>query len=222
MVTRLGWEGIGPAQMKAVVDAGYTTVPLLRRVSEADLKKLLGPIKGANLYKMVQVDGWAKASELDLFVASPVCPSGIGKTRLEALMVSEADVTKWSSSGLIAPKGWSVDALKEFQDVWKAYEKLRKEEWTFIPYPVKTAAAAVTPVQVPSKGSVVFTGFRDAALEASLLAKGYKLVDAVKSDTKAVLIADKDDPVTYTSTKIEKAKKIPGCMILRKSDWGRL
>jgi NAD-dependent DNA ligase len=222
MVTRLGWEGIGPAQMKTVVDAGYTTVPLLRRVSEADLKKLLGPIKGSNLYKMVQTDGWAKASELDLFVASPVCPSGIGKTRLEALMVSEADVTKWSSSALIAPKGWSVDALKEFQDVWKAYEKLRKEEWTFIPYPVKTAAAAVTPVQVPSKGSVVFTGFRDAALEASLLAKGYKLVDAVKSDTKAVLIADKEDPATYTSTKIEKAKKIPGCMILRKSDWGRL
>ena len=107
--------------------------------------------------------------------------------------------------------------------MWKAYETLRKEEWTFIPYPVKvTATTAVTAVQVPLKGSVVFTGFRDAALEASLLAKGYKLVDAVKSDTKAVLIADKDDPATYTSTKIEKAKKIPGCMILRRSDWGRL
>jgi NAD-dependent DNA ligase len=223
MVTRLGWEGIGPAQMKAVVDAGYTTVPLLRKVSEADLKKLLGPVKGTNLYKIVQTDGWSKATELDLFVASPVCPSGIGKTRLEALMVSESDVTKWSSPGVIAPKGWSVDALKEFQDVWKAYETLRKEEWTFIPYPIKvTATTAVTAVQVPLKGSVVFTGFRDAALEASLLAKGYKLVDAVKSDTKAVLIADKEDPATYTSTKIEKAKKIPGCMILRRSDWGRL
>ena len=223
MVTRLGWEGIGPAQMKAVVDAGYTTVPLLRKVSEADLKKLLGPVKGTNLYKIVQTDGWSKATELDLFVASPVCPSGIGKTRLEALMVSESDVTKWSSPGVIAPKGWSVDALKEFQDVWKAYEKLRKEEWTFIPYPVKaTAGTAATPAIAASKGSIVFTGFRDAALELSLLAKGYKLVDAVKSDTKAVLIADKEDPVTYTSTKIEKAKKIPGCMILRRSDWGRL
>ena len=223
MVTRLGWENVGPAQMKAVVEAGYTTVPLLRRATEADLKKLLGPIKGSNLYKLVQGDGWAKATEFDLFVASPVCPSGIGKTRLEALAVSEADMTKWSSSSLIAPKGWSVDSLREFQGVWKAYEKLRKEEWTFIPYPVKVAAeaqpAVIQPVQ---KGSVVFTGFRDATLETALAAKGYKLVDAVKSDTKAVLIADKEDPATYTSTKIEKAKKIPGCVILRRSDWQRI
>ena len=55
-----------------------------------------------------------------------------------------------------------------------------------------------------------------------LLAKGYKLADTVKSDTRAVFIADKEDPLTYTSTKIEKAKKIPGCRILRRADWATL
>jgi len=229
MATRLGWETIGPAQMKALVDAGYTTVSLLRKVTEADLKKLLGPVKGAHFFKTIQSEGWSKATEIDLFVASPLCPGGIGKTRLEALLVSEPDVTKWADTGMIAPKGWSVDSLREFQVVWRAYETFRKSEWAFLPYPrvvmTESATQSVTQsvtVPVVSKGSVVFTGFRDADLETKLAAKGYKVVDAVKSDTKAVLIADKEDPETYTSTKIEKAKKIPGCVILRRADWARL
>lgn len=228
MVQRLSWENIGPAQMKAVVEAGYTTVPLLRKVTEDTLKKLLGPIKGAHLYRTIQTDGWTKATEMDLFVASPICPSGIGKTRLEMLEAVEADFTKWTSQTLIAPKGWSPDALKEFQGIWSAYEKFRKEEWTFLPYPrrhevkatVSAEVAAIPPI--PVKGTVVFSGFRDATLETALAAKGYKLADAVRSDTKALLIADKEDLVTYTSTKVEKAKKVPGCKILKKADWERI
>jgi hypothetical protein len=44
----------------------------------------------------------------------------------------------------------------------------------------------------------------------------------VKSDTKAVFIADKEDPLTYTSTKVDKAKKVPGCVILRRADYNKL
>jgi len=223
MVTRLGWADVGPAQMKAVVEAGYTTVPLLRAVPEAALMKLLGPVKGKHLYKILQVDGWAKATESDLFVASPLCPSGIGKTRLDSLLAAEPNVLAWSEGTMNAPKGWSIDALKEFQTVWKKYEEFRKTEWSFIPYPVPHVQGNQAVAQVTQlKGSVVFTGFRDAALEAQLLAKGYKLVDTVKSDTKAVFIADKEDPLTYTSTKTDKAKKVPGCLILRKADWTKI
>jgi len=219
MATRLDWPDVGPAQMKAVVEAGYTTVPLLRAATQAALVKLLGPVKGAHLYALVQKDGWTKATEVDLFVANPSCPSGIGRTKLEALLTVESDFTKWTQT-MVAPKGWSIDALKEFQETWKAYEIFRKTDWSFIPYPVpsvNTVKAAVAQI-----GSIVFTGFRDAALEATLQAKGYKIVDAANSTTKAVLIPDKEDPITYTSTKIEKAKKIPGCVILRKSDWTKI
>jgi hypothetical protein len=225
MATKLGWDGIGPAQLKAVVDAGYKTVPELRKVSEEALKKLLGPVKGAHLYKTIQKDGWEKATEIDLFVASPICPSGVGRTRLEALKSSQADITKWSQAGLIAPKGWGADTLQEFQTIWRKYEEFRKKEWNFLPYPYNTTAqTAVTVTQPPLnlKGSVVFTGFRDANMEARLLEKGYKLSDTVKSDTKVVFILDKEDPLTYTSTKIEKAKKVPGCRILRRADWSTL
>jgi NAD-dependent DNA ligase len=221
MVQRLGWENIGPSQMRSVVDAGYTTVPLLRKVSEGDLKKLLGPVKGVHLYKTVQKEGWEKATELDLFVASPICPSGIGKTRLEMLQASEPDVTKWSGKALTAPKGWSPDALKEFQAIWVAYEAFRRGEWSFLAYPYGSTKA-LTQVQtqpLESKGSVVFSGFRDSELEAALESKGYKVVDAVRSDCKALFIPDKEDPLTYTSTKVEKAKKVPGCRILRRADW---
>jgi NAD-dependent DNA ligase len=220
MVTRLGWTDIGPAQMKSVVEAGYTTVKILRGVSEADLKKLLGPVKGANFYKMIQ-DGWSKATESDLFVASPLCPAGIGRTRLDSLLAVESNVTKWGSMTVV-PKGWSADALKDFQKVWSEYEKFRKEEWSFLPYPVSVTVLPAIPGSVTVKGSVVFSGFRDADLESKLLGKGYKVSDTVKSDTKAVLIADKDDPKTASSTKIDKAKKISGCVILCRRDWENL
>ena len=223
MVKHLDWPNVGPAVMKSVVDAGYTSVPLLRKASENDMKKLLGPVKGANLFALVQRDGWSKASELDLFIASPLRPDGIGKTRLEVLLVVEPDVRKWASS-LVAPKGWSPEALKEFQGLWLKYETFRKTEWSFLPYPV---AAHVTPVEhvplnIQLKGTVVFSGFRDEALEKILNAKGYKVSDTVKADTKAVFIADKEDPLTYTSGKIDKAKKIPGCLILCRADFAKL
>jgi hypothetical protein len=223
VVTRLSWENVGPAQMKAAVKAGYTTIPLLRKATEAKLVELVGPVKGANLFKILQKEGWTKATEVDLFVASPVCPSGVGTTRLQSLLVSESDMTKWAAGPLIAPKGWSVDALKEFQETWRTYEQFRKTEWNFLEYPYRQVAnPSVNVSAVPFIGSVVFSGFRDADLEAKLVGKGYKVVDAVKADTKAVLIADTQDPLTYTSTKIDKAKKIPGCKILRKTDWGSI
>lgn len=220
MVKHLDWPNVGPAVMKAVVEAGYTTVPLLRKASEADLKKLLGPVKGSNLYNCIQ-NGWSKASEIDLFVASPIRPDGIGSTRLESLVAHEPDFKAWSKPGLTAPKGWSPDALKEFQQLWVKYEKFRKEEWSFIPYPVPLVTKPLAQTQVV-KGSVVFSGVRDAELEATLEKKGYKTSDTVKADTKAVLIADKEDPQSYSSGKTDKAKKISGCLILRKSEWNKL
>jgi DNA ligase (NAD+) len=224
MVKHLEWPNIGPAVMKSVVDAGYTTVPELRKAPEDTLKKLLGPVKGANLFALVQRDGWSKASELDLFVASPLRPDGIGKTRLEVLLAVEPDVRKWSSS-LVAPKGWSPEALKDFQLLWAKYEVFRKTEWSFLPYPVVSTVlptVAAAQLNVPQKGTIVFSGFRDQLFEASLEARGYKISDTVKGDTKAVIISDAENPDTYTSTKIEKAKKIPGFLILRRSDSGKL
>ena len=220
MVKNLDWPNVGPAVMKAVVEAGYTTVPLLRKVSEADLKKLLGPVKGANLFNHVQ-NGWSKASEIDLFVASPIRPDGIGSTRLDTLLAHQPDFKAWSKPGLTDPKGWSPEALKEFQLLWAKYEKFRKEEWSFIPYPVpfKTTRQLT---QVPLKGTVVFSGVRDAELEIQLEKKGYKTSDTVKADTKGVIIADKEDPQTYSSGKTDKANKISGCLILRKCEWNNL
>ena len=224
MVKHLDWPNVGPAVMKSIVEAGYTSVPLLRKASEDALKKLLGPVKGANLYKLVQGDGWAKASEIDLFIASPLRPDGIGSTRLEVLYALEPDVTKWTSA-LAAPKGWSPDALKDFQSLWAKYEQFRKTEWSFLPYPVlsREGVKLASPSQpVAIKGSIVFSGVRDEELEKDLEQKGYKISDSVKADTRAVLISDKEDPQSYSSGKIVKAKKIPGCLILRKADWIKL
>jgi hypothetical protein len=154
-------------------------------------------------------------------VASPIRPDGIGSIRLETLVAHEPDFKAWSRPGLTAPKGWSPDALKEFQALWAKYEAFRKEEWSFIPYPVPLVKTAPQVSQV-LKGTVVFSGVRDPELEAQLEKKGYKTSDTVKTDTKAVIISDKEDPQIYSSGKTEKAKKISGCLILRKSECDKL
>jgi hypothetical protein len=114
--------------------------------------------------------------------------------------------------------------LREFQKIWVAYEEFRMKEWYFLPYPVLDPVPDTPPILIakPVLGSIVFSSVRDKAVEAALEAKGYKMVDAVKSDTKAVLIADTEDPLTYTSTKTEKAKKVPGCKVLRRADWEQI
>jgi NAD-dependent DNA ligase len=219
MAKVLEWDSVGPAQMKAVVEAGYTTVPALLKVSEKDLQKLLGPIKGAKFYSVLR-EGWSR-SEVDLFLASPLYYAGIGRTKLDALLATQPDVTQWAKPGLAEPEGWSAASLETFQKVWKEYETFRRKEWSFVAYPQKTEVKASTS-QIAWKGSVVLSGFRSAALEESLIKRGYQVVDSVRSDTKAVLIKDSEDPQTYTSGKVEKAKKIPGCMILRQADVSRL
>ena len=225
MVTKLEWDNVGPSQLKALVEAGYATVPQIRKVSEADLKKLLGPTKGAHFYKLIQTDGWLNKNEITLFLASPIGRGGIGSSKLESLVAIQPDVTLWSKAGIfMSVKGWSPDSLKEFQAIWAEYETFRKTEWAFLKYPQAQAQAQAqsqsqSQTQIPIIGSVVFSGFRDAKLEENLIIKGYKMSDTVKADTKAVLIPDKENPEVYTSTKIEKAKNLSGCRILRKSDW---
>jgi NAD-dependent DNA ligase len=218
IVKQLKWSNVGPATLKSLVNAGYSSIPLLRQASKDELIKLLGPVKGDNVYNQVQY-GWSNASEIDLFIASPIRQDGLGASRLELLFNQEPDFTKWSLLET-APKGWSMDALNKFKVLWKSYEAFRLTEWNFIPYPVQTNKCITIHVQI--KGSVVFSGFRDVELKTILESKGYTLSDNVKADTKYVLIADKYDPLTYTSSKIEKARKLSGCKILRKRDWEML
>jgi len=220
MAVKLEWDSIGPSQMKTLVEAGYTTVPAIRALSEKELQKHLGPVKGSHFYQCIQKDGWTHKDEIILFIASPISRTGIGSTKLEHLAAIQSDVTLWSKSGTFTGvKGWSPDSLKDFQKIWAEYESFRKTEWSFLPYPQVLSQPSQPSQPVAQKGSVVFSGFRDAELEATLTTKGYKVVDTVKADTRVVLIPNTKDVATYTSTKIEKAKTIPGCLIARKADW---
>jgi NAD-dependent DNA ligase len=220
MAVKLEWDSIGPSQMKTLVEAGYTTVPAIRALSEKELQKHLGPVKGSHFYQCIQKDGWTHKDEITLFIASPISRTGIGATKLEYLAAIQSDVTLWSKpSTFTGVKGWSPDSLKEFQKLWAEYESFRKTEWSFLPYPQVLSQPTQPSQPVAQKGSVVFSGFRDAELEATLTTKGYKVVDTVKADTRVVLIPNTKDVATYTSTKIEKAKTIPGCLIARKADW---
>jgi NAD-dependent DNA ligase len=76
---------------------------------------------------------------------------------------------------------------------------------------VKAAAAAggagaTAPVAV--KGSVVLTGFRDKDLVTRMAARGFTEAAGVTKKVAFVIIPDGENPETYESTKVAKARDL--------------
>jgi NAD-dependent DNA ligase len=66
-------------------------------------------------------------------------------------------------------------------------------------------ATATAATAAATKGTVVFTGVRDKALEEALVAKGYAITDTVTKKTNYLVYADGPMP---TTTKFVKAKEM--------------
>lgn len=189
----LGIMNFGPGLVAKVVAKGVTGPKALYALSANQLSEIIGPTTGQKIYDALRA---VKPTEMMLMIASSLMPRGVGETKLSSLFELEADPRKWL---VTAVEGWSAKSLNEFLEVLPVYEKWRKEELPQYAYPILSA-----PVVMGTKGSVCFSGFRSADLEASLKAKGYEIGDSVTKKTVLLVVAS----VGESSGKVKKANEL--------------
>lgn len=198
--------GAGPATAVALVEGGIPSPKKLLLASPETLGSLLGPKTGATLYKSLRA-ALAAASELQLMIASSTLPRGVGESKLKILFEAEPDPKRWT---LESRPGWTEASLAAFLEQLSAYFKWREEELgaSYGGGP-KPPVKPVAPVASPTKREVFcMTGFRDKALEASLIAAGHT-VSATLTGKVTVLLVPDGERKESEKVKAAAAKGIP-------------
>jgi len=199
-LAELGAENVGPGIVAKLYAAGYTDLKKIYSASVAELASVDGcKEKGAErIYAGLRVkqSSW---TELNFMIASCTMPRGVGHQKLTPLFAIHPTLATWSATSFKAarPAGLSEKTIDAIMDAIPAY--LAWKNATGFCTVVSVAPAAAT------KGTVVFTGVRDKALEEALVAKGYTIADTVTKKTKYLVYADGPMPIT---TKFVKAKEM--------------
>ena len=199
-LAELGAENVGPGIVAKLYSAGYTDLKKIYAASIAELASVDGcKEKGAErIYVGLRVkqSSW---TELNFMIASCTMPRGVGHRKLTPLFALNPTLSTWSATSFKAarPVGLSEKTIDAIMDAIPAYIEWKKA--------TGFCASALAPAPAKAKGTVVFTGVRDKALEEALVAKGYAIADTVTKNTTYLVYADGPVP---TTTKFVKAKEM--------------
>jgi NAD-dependent DNA ligase len=200
---------LGPGLIAKLVAEGKDTPNDLLGIELIDLELIVGKGMAAKIYPVIQ-QKIQSVTELELMVASSMMPRGVGDTKLKALFQLESDPQKWSR--IQACEGWSKEALASFVAFLPTYEAWRLKELPMIPYPkISVQPAKTTPTQ--HKGVLCLTGFRDAAFQRDMEAKGFEFVATVSKKVTHLIVKDSSEE----SEKTKKAAQL-GIRILTRAD----
>jgi NAD-dependent DNA ligase len=202
-------DGVGPGLVDKLVEAGIDT---LKKCMDASDLSAAGPGRGPKLLVALR-SAVANASLMKLMIASNLLPRGVGERKLKMLFEVEADPSKWTFNALCNVNGWGSigiqDLLKLVPDVltWCRQHKT-----------ITVSPVLAVPVAAPvSKGSVVFTGVRDKALEAKMPAAGWTMSDTLTKKTTILVVADE----SKESGKTKKATEY-GIRIMKISEFRQI
>jgi DNA ligase (NAD+) len=203
----LGVEGISKVSTKKLVEEGIVS---LKDLLEAPVKSVQGILGGVNGEKLkVGLNTAVKsATEAQWIRAFLGWPKGFGESKITETLKLEADVSKWSALGA-PPKGQTMSTFLEIQKAVPAYLAWRST------FPRAAAPVMLSSVQtiVPTKGTYVISGFRDAALQQDLAAKGWVVQDRVTKTTNYLLVPDD----AKETTKVAQARAA-GVQIVTRSN----
>jgi len=204
-------EGIGPGLVKKLVEGGLTSTEAVAAAGPEALGALVGAGRGPVLHTAIRTR-WAVAGASVRLIASNLMPRGVGDRKLRPLFAVEADPRQWRevfATRLV--EGWSLETLRGLLAVlpaaFKWEEKMaRALGMALAAAPVAAPAAAPAPpapAPAPPAGQVVFSGVRDKAFEAQLVARGWTVEDSVTKKTTLLVVADGEQAETG---KVKKAR----------------
>ena len=221
----LGVESVGPGLCDKLVAAGLSRMGLVWKASAARLGEIIGAGRGPTLYQNLRVC-MAKATQMQLLIASNMLPRGVGERKLRLLYAVASDARNWNTNVLNGIAGWSEGSLNELLAALPAALAWSVPFVTPVAAPAPapaalapTAHAALAPTVTQTK-FVVFTGVRDKALEVILATKGWSVDSAITKKTTVLVVADSESTQTELKEtgKVKKAREA-GVRIMRISEF---
>jgi NAD-dependent DNA ligase len=212
--TNLDVDGLGPGNIKRMIEAGYDTVPKILALSEADLLKVEGfKLKLAhkihtNINKQLE-----KADLPELMHASNIFGRGFGTKKLKLILDAYPSVlTQEISATEKIQKISTVEGMAK-----KTSEQFVKEIPTFLTFLQRANLQSKLHIEKPQqvtktinkehplfKKKWVITGFRDKDLIEKLLALGSEQASSVNKKTDFLIVKDLEED----NVKIGEAKKL--------------
>ncbi len=214
-IQTLGVENVGPGLCDKLVAAGINTMALLWKTSATKLGEIIGAGRGPALYENLRAC-MAKATQMQLLIASNMLPRGVGERKLRLLYAVNPDARRWTATMLKGVGGWSEGSLAELLEVLPTALAWSMPFCGTVSVPLAQAPAPEASVaQVQATKFVVFTGVRDKALETAVAANGWSVDAAVTKKTTVLVVADSGSEETG---KVKKAREA-GIRIMRISEF---
>ena len=205
-LTELGAENVGPGIVAKLYAAGFQTLRQIYAATPEDLATRVAGVKAAGAQKIyaglrMKQSSW---TELTFLLASCCMPRGVGSSKLKPLLELEPNPAAWTVAALTAarPAGLSTTTIETIVAAVPAYLAWRAETG----FTAAAKATAATATTGPTM-TVVFTGFRDKALEAALQSAGHTVAASVTKKTTHLVHADGATDLT-TSVKFQKAQEL--------------
>ncbi len=194
-LTVFGFKGLGEKNVQKLVQANVKSIYDILQSSMAFLQGMIGEANGMKLYNGLRTC-LQEASPEQWILAWHGWPNGFGVVTCRKILSIERDVRKWNCA--MSPY------LSNLKDYYTWVDSILPLCGKTMSLPVPTVTATAAPKKAdPTKGGVVFTGFRDADLEAKFTEAGWEIQDSIKKTTKALVVAD----LAKKSSKVLAAEK---------------
>ena len=206
--TKVEVVGLGPGNLRKMYDAGLTSVKAILNATLDDLKRVDG-FKDKISSKILDAikESKPKLDCLTLMNASNTLGRGLGAKKLEVILANIPGILEKryvpSVAEMIAIKGIEKTTAEQFITHLPAFFEFLKEN------DLECKAQGLTQAQEPASldflgKKIVFTGFRDAKLEAWIKARGGEVSGGVSKNTSLVIKKDTEEE----SGKLKKAEEL--------------
>lgn len=207
-------EGLGPGNVKKIIDAGYDTIPKIVAMTETDMLKVDGfkSKMAEKVYNSIH-DKLNNASLATLMAVSNLFGRGLGEKRIIPILEKYPDIlfSKDTDEEKIRKikniKGMEQKTAEQFvthisqfihfMDEIKLQQKLQQKLDTI------SSQKVINMDHVLYDKNIVITGFRNKELSDELKKIGAKETSAVSKNTFAVVVKSKTD----TTGKVEAARQ---------------
>ena len=207
---KIGVKSVSTQTIAHLYEEGLTTISDILNASPEDYN--MGDVISGKIHKNIK-EAMKTVSLSCLVAASGLLGSGMGERKIDVLLEELPDLfddesESPSESLITSVKGFSdktasvviqnLDTVKEFLKEMQPFRSV------VVPKGVVPKGVVVVPKSDKEKTKVVFSGFRDAALEKKCKENNIEVMTSISKNTNILIVKD----TSKTSQKIDKANEL--------------